>query len=651
MTKKNVLTGSCVHTHTHTHTHTRRDFYRQQVTNGNAKRVFTRYTGIVLLSMLFMFTGFNTALGQCDNYDLSFSGVEELNCYDRAIDSYSINDNNVTETFQKLSIIIIYTGNITIYEDETREYLNDNLKDKYEPYSGNTDIVNFEPNKIKIEAKLKNGENAVKIKDLLPIITIYFTANPGESVEFSYDWVPWSNSNTRYFIYPTGAPCAPLNTYPEPYTFASSEMSGVMQTNVNCDGPYSNHLQDALVSYYNIDKEPGIPYAQVMSNDLGEFSSPGQPDCTVKVSPAKDNVPADCGLDGQDINLIQQFILGNISFAHAYQPLSADANGDFEITTLDMIYINNAILGLPLGTGWVDWKFVPQAYYDSYHPSMIPIPPYDPFYIRDVENNDMPYFDFMVLKTGNTDLVFNCDQCSATPGTGSLAGEAMGEEYIDYDIEEGGDDIVVTLENDNLDTFANIGMDIRIEPVGLILDTMIMYNMSEEIPGYNFNQSNGELKMMWLNKYAYDTSRKCTGNTICEIRLKKENYLKEDVDIEIIKNSKINKCVIQNITNKYYDIKLRKKLELRDETKQERLKVFPTVIYDRFNMKFYEKRDNKVIIKLYNLYGEEVKNIGFSTYKGLNSVSIPDLQNLKKGIYLYKVKLASKTYTGKIIKQ
>ncbi|WP_299213415.1 Ig-like domain-containing protein [uncultured Aquimarina sp.] len=84
---------------------------------------------------------------------------------------------------------------------------------------------------------------------------------------------------------------------------------------------------------------------------------------------------------------------------------------------------------------------------------------------------------------------------------------------------------------------------------------------------------------------------------------------------------------------------------------QSKALLYPNPLQDRLQMQFDAKASVEYTLEMYNHIGVKVfEYIGVQTDKRASS-QIPGIDTLESGIYIYKIKVADKSYSGKIIKE
>ncbi len=613
------------------------------------------------------------------NYDLAFGQVDfylqdpDVTCKSSMVPIDVISIDNPQWEIKSIKVYIKYDKDLVIDENKTDEFLRQKIKNNYNyTFSSTNRMLSF-------EASIKSGADKITFDEIDDehLFTMFFSGKPGEAVniEFSYD-MPASlmnandanNQDDCIMVYPK------QNTTPiENYPFEGDYLIGIVSTWSNgemkgrCNGPNGSNvgvMEGVKVKYYNMDKDPNTPYCESTTGSDGIFGCYVSPDCTKRIVPEKE-ICNECGFTLQDINKIRRVILGiDDEFDFAYQTFVADMNGNGTVTTLDIVYIAKMMLVKELNlNGYTDFKFIPAKDFIKFQNEGfygLGVPNYNSY----IEFDTPPYFvTFYAFKTGDVvkdepgDL--GCDHCNpdcfVPKNPKPIRKEGIKEDNgttgsiheIDLNIEESEDYFYITGSTSGKDSFSLIGAAINIEPAGLEIDTVLFYDLEDEMPGYNYEKETGIIKLLWTNKNSYTSNLSTTGN-LFKIILKKGKYNKADLNFSLVENNKLNYCIKNN--SETYKTVLGEKIEERSDNIKQEFSIYPTLFDDKIYIKYYSSHTTQANLQLYDLQGRILLQKEFEAIEGSNTKIVKSLQNIPVGVVFYKVEINGNVYTGKIIK-
>lgn len=607
-----------------------------------------------------------------ENYDLAFGEVTKPvgeQCASNMVSAKVVSMDNPTWEINNLNVYIEYSGDLVIDEDLTKESLHKKIKENYVGLNSG-DIVTFDNGMISINAY--NPINPAKFSDfdeLEDLLTVYFTGNPGEIVGFSF-----SNSNPKSMmnLYDVENEIDCITALPkedidnpnynitiDDFEFEGVEVVGLISTMSNlerkgkCNTIDVEAMEDVDVSYYNMNKDPFVPYCVSTSDNAGIFGCNVAPDCIKRIVPEKE-ICDKCGLTEFDIQKIRDVIFGG-SFDYAYQPFVADMNNNGIVTTLDIVYIARILLGLQPYTGYTDFKFIPADVFQNFQNVgnySVHVPDYNPY----IEFEDTPIYNsvqFFAFKSGDVvkDMDFvdeGCDHCFPTDcfGSGGGHGKLIQEHLITINTSENTNSLLLTGTTLGKDSFDLISTTIQVKPIGMKLDTLLLFDSDEEIPGYSYDKESGILKILWINKNSYTLNTSNTNNLFTMV-FDKEDYSSEDLNLSLKENDKLNNCIKNN--NIVYKTTLANDIGLR-VIKNIDFNISPTIFDNELNINYACSSKSKMNFILYDYQGKVLLNIEKDIHKGNNIITIDNFNNIPCGMVFYKTVIDERVFTGKLIK-
>ncbi len=182
---------------------------------------------------------------------------------------------------------------------------------------------------------------------------------------------------------------------------------------IDCDGAYNGGIPGVEVFISELE-EVEIFGCETETDDYGDYECDVVADLDYRVTP-KHDYNYTCGISSLDLDILQDHILTTDCLEYLWQWFAGDMNGNDELSTLDLVEIQKAILEYPVD--WSSWQFVPASIYNEteapecyseYHHD---VPPYDPYIVVEDVDEDIPDLDFVGIKMG--DLNGTCTECSS----------------------------------------------------------------------------------------------------------------------------------------------------------------------------------------------------------------------------------------------
>ena len=390
-----------------------------------------------------------------------------------------------------------------------------------------------------------------------------------------------------------------------PTSFQNVSISGLVQTKTNqlVKSASANLIVDSKAYGVAADKNGYYSFSNIPANKffkLGMVSS--QPDPS--------------GISTADIIKIQRHILGIELLEQVEELLAADVDLSKSISTKDVAYMRNLILGRVT-------EFPSHKAYHFVNKDYKFLNPNDPFEeldasleIKEIASNDMQHLDFIAIKLGDVNQSyqssnFNTNYISSTgfnvvTAPGFIEISPLWKELIygfqfELDVKNLCSDFATKLES-SLQDFNESNYQITGNTVRVSYASVNPFSpeFSIRIPINNENQH-------------------------CQANLKLNEYFLNEV-------YGINTTI--RIDNLYYNLA---------ETKTE-VSLYPNPISDRLFVGLKHFENTEVYIELFDVTGNRVESRKFNIQDVFETIEFNDRDILNKGVYL--VKISNKSFSN-----
>lgn len=612
-----------------------------------------------------------------EDYDLGFVGITEPSddCDFVTLDTKVIYDfNSSSWEVEKIRFYINYDNTeISIDEGLTEESLPLSLIAKYEGVNDPQYLINFSPGQIAIEANLKSGMMPEPLSAISNLLTIYFTGQPNETVNFSFSyetpqsWCLLNDGDNCHFSTPKEIGNSPTYELTQDYTFSDLPFIGIVSNKSNgtnqgrCGSNIVPMQEGVTINFYKNDILECNPETNGDINDCKGKSLYGKAKCKMSQDPPAYLVKVEpeidiCKLNGVstlDIVLITKHLLGIKNFKLAYQFYAADVDDNNKITAYDMHVIRNAILGIDPKPNELDFDFIPKEIFEHTEAVMNPgnfQGDCDQFIKFPINNNPQDFnfpltAKFYGFKDG--DVNNSCDNC-ATGGCGGEGDGDNGSHNIIVDkVKETIDSIIVTVKTTDKDSVEIIGVTLEVDPIGLELDTLVSYDAVDTVPIYNYNEKTGILKVIWQNKNAYNGISSTTDD-IFTLKFRK-GLNPSDFHLNLSDSIGPHYTVVSDLQYKT-GLDKSKKIKDRASNLEDKFTILPTIFKDRLEFNYYSDISTKGEFSLFNNVGQLIYNKTIDIQVGNNAKVIRGLNKIPEGVVFYKLKIGDEQKTGKLIK-
>ncbi|MFK7773366.1 MAG: PKD domain-containing protein [Saprospiraceae bacterium] len=369
------------------------------------------------------------------------------------------------------------------------------------------------------------------------------------------------------------------------------------------------------------------------------------------ITPFKNDAPAN-GLTALDLAIIQQHILGTNFLSSPYKIIASDANNSGTITALDLVAIQNVIIGnatsFPNNTSW---RFVPEDYIfpDPMNPFSPGFPEEITIYSLGADSLDE---NFIAIKIGDVNL-------NATP---SLNNDPTKDLIFLIDYQEVADDeyLVVDFRIKDQDQFGEDResllawqMDIAFDPTQLVFERIEkarLPNFNENNIGVRFLE-NGILPIVWVNPKGQSEEVIFSKNKpLFSLKFKVKNPWKSKENLFKIKKDRIPNSAVKDGLSSNVNILLEnsKTIEVEHE-KWVAISNYPNPFNEFTTIEFNLAESEKVTFLIFDVKGQLVYQIEEIFEKGENEIRI-DATNLSNyGLYNYQLRTSKNQSFGKMI--
>jgi PKD repeat protein len=369
------------------------------------------------------------------------------------------------------------------------------------------------------------------------------------------------------------------------------------------------------------------------------------------VIPYKNDAPGN-GITALDLALIQQHILGINVLNSPYKIIAADANHSSSISALDLVAIQNVIIGnatsFPNNTSW---RFVPEDYV---FPD--PMNPFSPNFPEEITlfnlGADSLTENFIAIKIGDVNL-------NSTP---SLNNDPTGDLVflLDYQKVKGGEYLLVnvSLKKNNqfgaeLEDLLAWQMDIAFDPSQLIfekIESASLPNFNENNVGIRFLE-NGILPLVWVNPKAGDEHEiSLRDKTLFSLKFKAKKDLKFAEDLFSIEKGRIKNSAF--ISDEFLDVNILLENKEFTEIEVSKWKVssnYPNPFNEFTTIEFHLPEFENVTFSIFDLHGKLVYQIKEFFGKGVNVIRVEETDFPNLGLYHYQLQTAKNQFSGKMI--
>jgi len=396
------------------------------------------------------------------------------------------------------------------------------------------------------------------------------------------------------------------------------------------------------------------PNPVYMTNSTGAYEFLDLPqggDYTV--TPYKNDAPEN-GLTALDLALIQQHILGMNLFDSPYKIIAADANNSGTISALDLVSIQNVIIGnttsFPNNTSW---RFVPEDYV---FPN--PMNPFSPGFPEEITlyglGADSLSENFIAIKIGDVNL-------NSTPSLNNDPSKDL-VFLIDYETVAvaDGEYLMVDFSIKNKNQFANKRESLLAWQMELEFDpSRLMFEKIENASLPNFNKNNigvkflekGILPMIWVNPNGRNEQETfAKGETLFSLKFKIRDEVKLDEDIFKIRKGRMPNSAVKNGESLNVNVLLEnKKSIVVKDGKWEAISNYPNPFNELTMIKFNLTESEKVTFSIFDLNGKLVYQTEEIFEKGENEIRIYETNLPNFGLYHYRLQTSKNQSLGKMI--
>lgn len=369
------------------------------------------------------------------------------------------------------------------------------------------------------------------------------------------------------------------------------------------------------------------------------------------VTPFKNDAPAN-GLTALDLAIIQQHILGMNLLDSPYKIIAADANNSGSISALDIVAIQNVILGnttsFPNNTSW---RFVPEDYV---FPNLLD--PFSPNFPEEITLNslgaDSLFENFIAIKIGDVNL-------NSIP---SLVGNTNEDLVFAVEYEEvmNSDLVIVHFKLDNREDFVGQGNTLLAWQMDLAFDpSLLSFEEIENSTLSNFNENNigtnflneGILPMVWVNENMLDESDLTTRDDVLfSLRFKAKQTFDFSKKYFKIDKKRSPNLGFQNGRLRDVEIMLHSNMVEQNE-KEHFLAVsnYPNPFNEFTNIEFELFEEEEVKIDILDSSGKLIYQLENDFGKGEHSIRIGSSDLPELGLYFYQLQIGEQQYVGKMI--
>ena len=369
------------------------------------------------------------------------------------------------------------------------------------------------------------------------------------------------------------------------------------------------------------------------------------------VTPYKNDAPEN-GLTALDLALIQQHILGANLLDSPYKIIAADANNSGSITALDLVVIQNVIIGnttsFPNNTSW---RFVPEDYIfpDPMNPFIPSFPEEIMLYSLGVDSLNE---NFIAIKVGDVNL-------NSTP---SLNNDPTEDLIFLLDYQDVTDDkyLVVDFKIKDQHQFGENGesllawqMDLEFDPAQLVFEKIekaSLPNFNENNVGVKFLE-NGILPIVWVNPKGQSGAVISSKNeTLFSLKFKVKNDLKSKDNLLKIKQDRIPNSAVRNGESLNVNILLENQKSIEVENvKWEVMANYPNPFNEFTTLEFNLIESGKVTFSIFDLNGKLVYQTAEILEKGENEMRVDETDLPHLGLYHYQLQTSKNQFSGKMI--
>ncbi len=371
------------------------------------------------------------------------------------------------------------------------------------------------------------------------------------------------------------------------------------------------------------------------------------------ITPYKNDAPEN-GLTALDLALVQQHILGTNFLSSPYKIIAADANNSGSITALDLVAIQNVIIGnatsFPNNTSW---RFVPEDYV---FPD--PMNPFSPGFPEEITlyslGADSLTENFIAIKTGDVNL-------NATPSLNNDPSKDLIFQ-VDYQDVENGNYLIVDFKLKNQNQSEEVHesllawqMDLEFDPAQLVFEKIEM----AAIPNFNKNNvgvrflEKGILPIVWVNpKGQSEEVISSKDESLFSLKFRVKNGLKWKGDFLKIKKDRIPNSAVKDGESLNVNILLENKKSFEFELVNKKWEVtsnYPNPFNEFTIIDFNLMESEKVTLSIFDVNGQQVYQLEEIFEKGENEIRIDETNLPNFGLYHYKLETSKNQSLGKMI--
>jgi len=429
---------------------------------------------------------------------------------------------------------------------------------------------------------------------------------------------------------------------------AGVNITGDIETQNFCTGTLNKMLAGADVNIHKItnniiDQNQPIVCTSV-SNLAGQHACNACGNSTYAVWPDKnDNIP--CGVNSTDLNIVNDFILGNIEFNGLLQFIAADANYSGGVSVSDLLIIHRIIIGIPQApnVNLKSWRIIDKAFYlmnnqpNFTHADYVTkFPNMNPFVLVQQNSGNISGINFWGVKSG--DLNFSCTNCINTAAPENETRNLDSKQLTIDQIKNNDGSISLTLTPSSNDWYiTNLNLLFNLNEYELLE----IQQLNNSLMVHDYDGNNGRLSI-GLNNMSKTLS---TNPFVKIIALPKSSL---STNSPVILSQHDLGPTNTSLTNDNDDHPI--ELVYSSASSLDQLTVAPNPFISDIEVSIYSDINATGTLELFNLDGRSITTISISVTKGANKVSIHQLDNLPSGMYLLNWNCNHTLSTQKLIK-
>ena len=440
----------------------------------------------------------------------------------------------------------------------------------------------------------------------------------------------------------------------------SITISGLIESipPLDCDDNTNHGIPNVDVEFLDLQNnlaflcdEPTGPGGEYQSCPLGVGGD-------YRVLPTKeDNLT--CGVTTYDIALLRSHLLETDCFTEAWQIIAGDMDQDGILSTVDIIYMRQLLLGIPLSIDFNSWRFVPTEIYDDINSSLPVTPPCSPLNIvppfeghRDVFNASEDVFlqDFIGIKIGDVNgTCEDCDGISEKSDGSEDRSKNIARAWLQNDHGQVEKDKVVDLEM-YLDAAEQIkGFNTILDVPADLFEVQGVYcdlPSSHVSLDHRYDPATGLLYIVLLEKSGNGIPVQ-PDRPIVHLQLKAKAYLNGlSGVISQVSHESIDQELV-DIDSRPYTLQLGFRGSAHSHVA--RHSISPNPFTETLNISYFLEQPSKTVIRLYGTDGKTLGIYEHMGQRGENKFSIQHLSNMPKGLIFYDIRSGDQLLRGKLV--